>query len=304
MPSANVLLAPAVPDLAALGARSAEDLLGLGGGLEGEGRAELLGRERGMSRWRVPLPGTPGPDGRFVGRPRGAGTGWVWVERYERPPLTELLRARFGRPRSTSPAARAWNLLCYLRAQGVATPEPLAVGELGGEPCAPSSVLVVREPTRSRPLPRWWSEGPGRAERRAVARALGELLRRLARAGVVLGELGLGDVHVAERRSAPGAGARSPVPGLRLGGLPELVVAGVRGGRLTGRRGAAGRGELERLALEALRLGGVAPREALAVWYRARGRGLGRRARRAELARLVQRTGRASETRRKPPPAP
>lgn len=286
----RVRLAPGVPDLAALGARSVDGLF-VAGGLEGEPQAEDLGTVRGATLRRVPLPGTPGPGGRRIGRPRGAGTGWIWVERFEHASLTESLRARLGHPRSTSLAARGWNLLCHLRAQGVPTPEPLAVGELGGEPFARRSVLVVRELERAAPLPSWWSEA-GATERRAAARALGELLARVARAGVVLPELALADLLLAQPRTPPGAGCGSPLPGLRSRRLPELALARVRGGRLGRLRERAGLGELERLGREALASSTVRPRELLAVWYRARGRGLARGERRRDLAHLVRRLGR------------
>ncbi len=296
MKAPHVRLAPGVPDLASLGARTVDELF-VAGALEGEPQAQVLATGPGVSLTRVPLPGTPGPGGRRIGRPRGAGTGWVWVERFERATLAESLRARLGHPRSTSLAARSWNLLCHLRAHGVPTPEPLAVGELGGEPFARRSVLVVRELERSTPLPRWWTEAEP-AARRAAARALGELLARIARAGLVLPELGLADLYLAQPRTPPGADCGSPVAGLRSRRLPELALARVRGGRLGRLRARAGLAELERLGRDARDLGAVRPREWLAVWYRARGRGLTRSERRRDLALLARRLERGSPARR------
>ena len=121
-------LDPQVPDLSALGARGIEDFLDGGRGLVTARRVELLSSEPRRSLLRVPLPGTPDSSGQRLEPPRGAGTGWLRVHVFESRAV-ELLRARLSAPPSTSPAARRWNLLCHLRAQGVGAPRPMALLE-------------------------------------------------------------------------------------------------------------------------------------------------------------------------------
>lgn len=287
----NLTLAPEVGDLAALGAASLDDLLGTGAGLSEEQRAQELASDDGMVLLRCPLPGTPGPGGPPSGRPRGAGTGWVVLRRYRRASLGELLRARFTRPRSDSLASREWNLLCHLRAAGVTTPEPLAVG---GEPhplFSRRSVLVTRELGGMRPAPDWFAREADPTRRRLGLRALGLALARLFRSGADLPRLAAGDLWLADPEGPEGPQGCGEAPlaaGLGWRRLPEVAVASVRGGRLRPRL-ALPRvvGVLARLDREG---GSLAPRERLRVFLLATRRELGRAARRAALARLVARS--------------
>ncbi|MCP3914214.1 MAG: hypothetical protein GY711_01525 [bacterium] len=251
---AQVTLAPFVPDLAALGARTVGDLLGTGAGLEGEGRAAEVARESGTVLLRCPLPGTPtGPDAPLSGRPRGAGTGFVFVRRYSDPPLGQCLRARFTKPRSESLAAREWNLLCHLRAAGVPTPEPMAVASAGRGVFARRSVLVTRELDAMRPAPEFFADEHELERRRLALRALGQMLARLCRVDVWLPRLAARHFFIGEPRAAQRADlaedacaadqilaaqgdrcSEGPpvVPGLSWSREPEVAIASVRGGRI------------------------------------------------------------------------
>lgn len=134
----TIRLAPDVPDLAALGAREPADLL------RDPPRVETAARIEPLGAWlRVPLPGTPDRSGRQHERPRGAGTGYVWFKRFAAG--AAAWRARLTHPRSTSLAAREWNLACHLQAAGVTTPQLVALIEAPGVVTADASVLVVRE---------------------------------------------------------------------------------------------------------------------------------------------------------------
>ena len=234
-------LAPGVPDLAALGAWTPGDLLGGGARPATWIRAEVLSESPASVRLRLPLPGTPDTAGRVHERPRGAGTGHVWLERFG--PGTgwsELLAARFTAPRSASVAERRWNLYCHLRGAGVATPEPLAVGARGRGPLARRSFLVVREPERGLPLREWFAAAGELARRRRGLEALGAALARLLVSGAVLPDLAPEHVRVVEADAGAGGGdcaARSlAAPGAERGRarrqLPEILVVDVVGGRL------------------------------------------------------------------------
>ena len=233
-----LLLAPSIPDLAALGARGFEDFLDGGAGLETADRARAVAEWRGETVTRVPLPGTSDHAGRRREPPRGAGTGWMLVHGFSGG-AAELARARFTRPRSSSLAARRWNLLCHLRAHGIGAPEPLAMGERPGPLAAVQSFLVVRELTGWEPLPRFLREARDR-QRRLGLTALGLTIAALFRCGAWLPETTADDVLV-RRGEAGGADAG------------EESCAALEIERLRGERDA-----MRALRLERVRLPGVA----------------------------------------------
>ncbi|MEX1024750.1 MAG: hypothetical protein WD226_06690 [Planctomycetota bacterium] len=175
--------APELPGPAALGLEDYTPLFAKEPRLE---RVERLpdGRD-GRERWRLPLPGTPGADGRLTGPPRGAGTGWL-----------ELWRWRGGAVFGPRPADRTWNLLCSLRAAGVATPMPLFVAADGL--FERSSVLLLRELEGYSPWLAAWRAATPR-DRRLLERALEAFVARLARAGVRADGFVLDDVRVAPK---------------------------------------------------------------------------------------------------------
>jgi hypothetical protein len=290
-PAPCIRLAPGIPDLRALGAGGFAELAGLEGGLEEEARVRVVSRRPGEVLLCLPLPGTPGEDGRIRSRPRGAGTGWIYLRRYRGASLARRLRVRLTTPRSRSLAARDWNLLCHLRAQGVGAPEPLAVAEEGGSGFARCSVLVTRALEDMLPLPRWLDAHPGERRAARLARALGSFLRRLFDSGVRLPALEPARIlasrapgqecALAQIAQARGQHEHSPVPGLALGRLPELALTSVAGGRL-GRPPAP----LERarflaaLARRFSRERSLSTRDAARVFRAALGRGLARDERR------------------------
>jgi hypothetical protein len=249
-------LAPDVPDLSALGATQPEDLLGTGSPLLEEARAERVGGSAGSQLWRCPLPGTPGSDGRRNGPPRGAGTGWIYIRRYQQPTTRDLLRARLTHPRSDSLAQRDWNLLCHMRAEGVNTPEPLAVGSTASSWIAKRSFLVTRALDEVQPLIEWLAQSGVQLDvRRRGLRAVGLMLRRLFTARVELPGLRLEHIQlsiqdpvradldadacsmeqIAQVR-ADRSGALPIVDGnLRWRRLPTVVLTSVVGGGITKR---------------------------------------------------------------------
>src|SRR5215218_170842 len=99
-------------------------------------RATLVERVGGREVLRYPLPGTPDPDGKRRGPPKGAGTGYVVLHRWVASRVSsywlDAWSARMTHPRSLSFGEREWNLVCHLRAFGVNTGEPLAVGRGAG----------------------------------------------------------------------------------------------------------------------------------------------------------------------------
>ena len=141
--SLRCAFAPGVPDAWSLGAESVEGLLE--GALWGRDSQELL-EESGDGSWclsRVPLPGTPLPGQEGLrGAPRGIGTGWIRLRSYAPWSAWRSLGSRLSAPGGATPAEREWNLLCHLRAAGVATVEPLAVVADGA---SRRSVLVTRD---------------------------------------------------------------------------------------------------------------------------------------------------------------
>ena len=221
-----------MPDLASLGAREVADLLHEGGGLEGEARAERV-RTAGERRvLRYPLPGTVHRAGEKPSAPRGAGTGFVYLTRWDGGSLRSKTTARLTTPRSSSFAARAWNLYCHLREHGVGTAEPMAMGEEGSPLFSSRSFLVTRALDNMRPLPVVLREGTGAVERRRLAQALGLFLGRIADARVRLPRLKLSAIFVARTPGGGSCGGASPVPGLARRALPELALATVNGGRI------------------------------------------------------------------------
>jgi hypothetical protein len=179
----RVVLASEVPTLEALGAAGALDFQDGGARLATGARVQRLQAEPGRTLLRVPLPGTPDASGRRLELPRGAGTGWLRAHVYERGALSRFA-SRWGAPPSSSPAARRWNLLCHLRAQGVGAPRPLALLE-AGRGLRQVSVCVEAELAGFEPLPRWLARARGAARGRGL-RSVGLALAALDRSGVRL----------------------------------------------------------------------------------------------------------------------
>jgi len=211
--------------LGALGVADAEVLLA--GDARRLERARELSTAPGARRLAFALPGTADLRGNLTGRPGELGTGWVWLTSH-RPALGPLLRARFGTPRSASLAEREWNVLCLLRAAGVGTPEPLCVGALGHGLVARRSFLVVRALEDAFPFPRWLATDGLGAERARGLQALGALLARLARTGLVLPALAPEHLWVTPSGSGE---CETEGPGLRKNKLPGVFVADVQGAR-------------------------------------------------------------------------
>ena len=247
--------APAVPDAWSLGAESVEELLE--GALWGRDSEELL-EESGDGSWslnRVPLPGTPLPGQKGLrGAPRGIGTGWIRLRSYAPWSAWRSLGSRLSAPGGATPAEREWNLLCHLRAAGVATVEPLAVVADGA---SRRSLLVTRDvdpgPTLAEALALGEERIPGLGE------ALAHMAGRLAAAGAVLPGLaaerirvqGLGEGQAGD--AAEGSCALEQVLAAR-GGRPVEF-----GERLTVR-------EVPSLVLEGAESGSVRPRGAQGRW--------------------------------------
>lgn len=183
---------------------------------------------------RYALPGTLRLPGVKPSPPRGAGTGFVYLRRWSGGSLAEKTAARLTHPRSTSFAARDWNLYCHLREHGVGTAQPMAMGEEAAPLFAARSFLVTRALANMLSLPDHLREHPGAEQRRHLAQALGLFLARIAEARVRLPRLELADVFVAQGRGAASCSANEapPVPGLARRALPELALASVTGGRI------------------------------------------------------------------------
>lgn len=246
MATSEIRLWPGVPDLLALGAESFEDLMGESGELEGESVAEVRPSPAGCRILRVPLPGTVHQPGKKPSRPRGAGTGYVDVIRWTGGAWSERFGTRFKAPRSSSFAARAWNLLCHLREAGVGTAEPMAMGQEQAPIFAKRSFLVTRalEPMMS--LVEYLDENQEPEDQRHLAHALGLFLRRIFQAGVELPVLEPQMIFVSRLKKKPscaiqkiqeqssGVAPEVPVPDLSTRALPELALADVQGGRIHG----------------------------------------------------------------------
>lgn len=191
---ANLRLAPDVPDLAALGAREVEDLLCDPPRVETAARLERVG-----SAWRVPLPGTADRDGRQHERPRGAGTGHLFLHRYGAG--VAALRARITHPRSASLAARHWNLICHLQANGVTTPQLAALVERPGAVTSSASALLTRELEGFTTLRQWLASERDGASRARGLEALRLAFAALLRCGAWLPRTSLDNVRIQTRDS-------------------------------------------------------------------------------------------------------
>ena len=224
--------APDVPDLESIGLERTEELFApFPQGSGPSGRAELCSAERGRERIRLPLPGTPDENGRVHERPQGSGTGWLWLVRYDGASgWRELAGARLRRPRSASLASRDWNLICHARRFGIATPEPVALFEDGRGPVARRSALLVRELDDWTRLDRWLGERHDDAAWGRAARALGQLLARLQRAGIHLPKLAPEHLWLSPD---DGCGRRPNVdPALRVRHRPTIAITRFEDGRL------------------------------------------------------------------------
>lgn len=173
-------LAPDVPGLESLGARELDDLFADPPRTVTSSRVQRAG-----ARFVVPLPGTPDEHGVQHEKPRGAGTGLLHVERFGRGGWAGL-SARFTHPRSTSLAARAWNLTCHLQAHGVATPQLVALGERGASLFGAESVLVTRELEGFVSLREFLRTADKRSERRRALHSLALALVQVERCGAWL----------------------------------------------------------------------------------------------------------------------
>ena len=238
-------------ELPALGLASADELFAPT--LSLSPRLERLSQSPLRVRWRFPLPGTPDARGNLTGRPGPLGAGFLWLTVY-RGGWSELLRARFTAPRSSSLAEREWNLLCHLRAHGVGTPEPLLVGARGAGLFSTHSFLLVRAPSDAFTLPRWLrTDGIG-DERERGLESLGRTLANLQRSGVELPHLGV--EHLWLTPSGSGECETHDHGGLRKNKWPSVTIVDVRGGRIHPRSRA------DALAGVLLELGGLLePRE-------------------------------------------
>lgn len=183
-------LAPDVPGLEALGASTLDDLFADPPRTVTSGRARRLGES-----WIVPLPGTPDEHGRQHEKPRGAGTGLLYVRRFA-PGGVAGVRARFTRPRSSSLAARHWNVICHLQANGLAAPQLVALAERGASLLGSESVLVTRDLEGFVPLRTFLETVDRRVERRRALHSLALALVQLARCGAGLPSTTLDNLRV------------------------------------------------------------------------------------------------------------
>jgi len=233
-PSSSLRATWAQPGLGpeALGLASLEELLEPAAApLE---RRTVLDETPARTRLAFALPGTPDPRGRLTGKPGPLGTGFVWLSVHHGP-LRALLRARWSHPRSASLAEREWNLLCHLRAHGVATPEPLLVAARGAGLVSSHSACLVRAPEEAFPLPRWLrTDGHGTgalaAERGRGLEALGRALARLLASGIALPDLRA--EHLWITPSGSGECETHDHGGLRKNKLPGVTLTEVGGARL------------------------------------------------------------------------
>ena len=306
MPQSEIRFWPGVPDLEALGATSFENLSGEDGELTGMDRGQVVSEEPMRCVLRYPLPGTvtryePGAKAQGAGRPKGAGTGHVYLTRWRGGSLFSKLRARFGTPRSSSFATRSWNLICRLREAGVGTAEPLAVGERAGVFFAPTSFLVTRELYGMTPLPAYLDARRGADERRCLATALGLLLERLFEARVRLPRLRPDHIFVSPTPEATSCaakkireelGAASPQPSapLPIRAMPELAISTVCGGDIVSSLSVDDRCEFLLRLHDCLPVPlGIRPREFYRVFHHSLGKHFPRAERRAIWCRLQER---------------
>ena len=180
MAGALLKLAPDVPGLESLGASELEDLFA-----EPPRTVTASRTRREGARFVVPLPGTPDERGCQHEKPRGAGTGLLHFERFGRGGMAGL-SARFTHPRSTSLAARAWNLTCHLQAHGVATPQLVALAERGSSLFGAESVLITRDLEGFVSLREFLRVVDKRSERRRALHSLALSLVQVERCGAWL----------------------------------------------------------------------------------------------------------------------
>jgi hypothetical protein len=173
-------LAPDIPSLESLGASAPDDFFADPPRVVTADRATNVG-----SAIRLPLPGTPDEHGRQHETPRGAGTGYLQLCRFPAGGL-EGWRARLTQPRSSSLAARQWNLICHLRAHGLAAPDLVALGERNSGAIASESFLITRELEGFVPLAEWLAQTRDRATRRRGLRSLALALAQLFHSGAWL----------------------------------------------------------------------------------------------------------------------
>jgi hypothetical protein len=253
-PSITIRTVPDGIGLEAFGARSIDDFLVPESGMltTGQRRRELP-RASAARRYLLPLPGTPSDDWPMPERPAGPGglgTGWlrVHVYRAEATPRKEAWRARTRPPRSSSLAARDWNLACQLRAHGAGAPEPLALLERPRGWLRGDSVFIARELEGFVPAAKWFAEAAGGragAEFQLGVQAVAAAFSALERARVWLNELALEDVWIATR-SAPSCAAEEIFELQQLGQLareqalarrrlPSVAFVRFDGGRMVDR---------------------------------------------------------------------
>jgi len=221
----RIQLGPGVPDLRALGVAEVGELID--GDLE---RAMEIAGDGAGALWRLPLPGTVGADGRRHEKPRGAGTGWMRLRRWSDGSWAELLRARFTEPRSASLAERAWNVACHLRANGVGTPDLVAVGARGGGLVSRRSFLMLRELDGFETLERWLAQEISLPSRRRGAIAIGSALGKVLRAGCVLPRLDARTLHLSIEPDVAACLAESG--GEKRNRMPSVVVSALEDARI------------------------------------------------------------------------
>jgi len=282
--SDRVLLSPDVSSLADLGAAAPDDLFEPALLVTG-GRALCLHEEPARRTFRVPLPGTPDAQGNLPERPRAAGTGWLRIDVF-RGQAWESVRLRWTRPRSSSVAARHWNLACHLLAAGVAVPRPVALIE-HGRGLVPHSCLVTRELEGWVPLGEWLVRSNGGARKPGLT-SVGACLARLFHSRAWFPRLALDDLLLEDRPTTEGAEARDDdcaaltlermraqqasradltARGLRLARLPSVALGRMSGGRLVGRIAPRRRLQLlERLCNEAQQRASLTDSERRRVW--------------------------------------
>jgi hypothetical protein len=285
----RVLLSPEVSSLADLGASAPEDLFDPIRLVTGR-RVERLYEGPGRRVLRLPLPGTPDAQGHMPEPPRGAGTGWLQVQLF-RGGAAESARLHLTRPRSSSPAAREWNLACHLLATGVAVARPVALIERGRGLGVQHSCLVTRELEGWVPLGEWLESHSG-ADRKLGLTSVGACLARVFHARAWFPRLALDDLLVEDRPLTESVEARDDdcaaltlermrarqalradlaATGLRLARLPSAALGRLSGGRLVARIAPRRRLQLlERLCNEAHQRASLTDSERRRVWVQLR----------------------------------
>ncbi|MEX0885567.1 MAG: lipopolysaccharide kinase InaA family protein [Phycisphaeraceae bacterium] len=125
----------------------------------------------------------------------GEDGGVVFIKTYRRPPLSEQVRARLGGARAVADVE--WRWAHRLRALGVATPEPVAMGYRRRGAVELASLFVTAEvPGVS--LQRYAAEQtvPARCAKRAILTALARLVARLHGAGLFHRDLYLAHIFL------------------------------------------------------------------------------------------------------------